>query len=400
MKRGEKNVMTIYSDPTPSTERAERAESAERAPASIVRPPSQPTVSTPSAIPISPLREPLWRRFPSLTHVGLGILSGFLLFTVVIAIHAAVTSAPASSRASFGSSGSSGSSGSAAHVAQTAIPPHQTYDAQAPAPASGPSVNLTLTIKETLVSIAPNVAYRAWTFNGVVPGPALRVRVGQTVNFTLVNDGTMGHSIDFHAAQVPPNVDYRVIPPGASISFSFTPQYPGVFMYHCGASPVMDHIANGMYGAIIVDPAGGWTPAQEYGFVQSEFYTQKNADGSYGLSESKVMAMQPDEVVFNGYSAQYVGAPIQAKANQKIRIFIVNAGPSGFSAFHVIGAIFSDYYPDGNPANHLVGDQTVTIPPGGGAVVELTIAEPGSYPFVTHSFAAAMSGAIGKFTIS
>jgi nitrite reductase (NO-forming) len=295
---------------------------------------------------------------------------------------------------------SSSSNSASGSTAQIAVPAHQLYPAEAPAPASGSSINIKLTVQESLISIAPDVAYRAWTFNGTVPGPALRVRVGQTVNFTLVNNGTMGHSIDFHAAQVPPNVDYRVIPPNSSISFSFTPQYPGVFMYHCGASPVMDHIANGMYGAIIVDPASGWTPAQEYVLVQSEFYMQKNADGSYGLSQSKMMAMQPDEVVFNGYSAQYIGAPIAAKANQKIRIFVVNAGPSGFSAFHVIGTIFSDYYPDGNPANHLVGNQTVTIPPGGGAVVELTIAEPGSYPFVTHSFAAAMSGAIGKFTVS
>ena len=113
-----------------------------------------------------------------------------------------------------------------------------------------------------------------------------------------------------------------------------------------------------------------------------------------------MMRQQPDYVVFNGYDAQYVGAPLTAQAGQKIRLFVVDAGPSGFSAFHVIGAIFSDYYPDGNPANHLVGDQTVTIPPGGGAVMELTIPAAGKYNFVTHSFAAAMSGAIGTIQVS
>ncbi len=338
----------------------------------------------------------LRRDAAALRHMGIGALSALLVFTVAIGVYVAMAGAPATSARS---SGSSGSSGSAANVAQIAVPKYQPYNAQPPAASSGPSINLTLTVKETLLSIAPNVAYHAWTFNGTVPGPVLRVRQGQTVNFTLINDGTMGHSIDFHAAQVPPNVDYRPIPAGQRLSFSFTPQYPGVFLYHCGMTPVTDHIANGMYGAIIVDPASGWAPAQEYALVQSEFYTQKNADGSYSLSEQKMMAMQPDYVVFNGYAAQYVSNPLTAQPGQKIRLFVVNAGPSEFSAFHVIGAIFSDYYPDGNPANHMVGDQTITIPPGGGAVVELTIPDAGKYTFVTHAMAEAMMGAIGSIKV-
>jgi nitrite reductase (NO-forming) len=294
-----------------------------------------------------------------------------------------------------------GAAASPARVPQVAVPAHQVYNAQPPAAPSGSTVDLQLTVKETLISIAPNVAYHAWTFNGTVPGPILRVRQGQTVNFTLINDSTMGHSIDFHAAQVPPNVDYRPIPGGGGrLSFSFTPNYPGVFMYHCGMAPVMDHIANGMYGAIIVDPAYGWSPAQEYVLVQSEFYTHQNRDGSYSLDERKLMAMMPDDVVFNGYANQYLSNPLTAQANQKIRLFVMNAGPSEFSAFHVIGAIFSDYYPDGNPANHLQGDQTITVAPGGGAVVELTIPDAGRYPFVTHSFATGMSGAMGALTVS
>jgi nitrite reductase (NO-forming) len=339
----------------------------------------------------------LRRDASALKHMGVGALSALLIFTVAMGVYAAVAGAPASSARS--SSPSNSSASSAAHVAQVAIPKYQPYNAQPPAASSASSVNITLTAEEGMLSIAPNVAYRAWTFNGTIPGPIVRVRQGQTVNFTLFNKGTMGHSIDFHAAQVPPNIDYRPIPPGGKISFSFTPQYPGVFMYHCGASPVMDHIANGMYGAIIVDPANGWSPAQEYVLVQSEFYTQKNADGSYSLDEKKMMSGMPDYVVFNGYSAQYVSNPLTAKPGQKIRLFVVNAGPTGFSAFHVIGAIFSDYYPDGNPANRLVGNQTVTIPPGGGAMVELNIPEAGKYPFVTHSFAAAMSGAIGAIEV-
>jgi nitrite reductase (NO-forming) len=163
----------------------------------------------------------------------------------------------------------------------------------------------------------------------------------------------------------------------------------------------MEHMANGMYGAIIVDPANGWaTPAQEYVLVQSEFYTQRNSDGTYGLSSTKMMDNMPSYVVFNGYANQYTQSPLTARAGQRIRLFIVNAGPSHFSAFHVIGAIFSDTYADGNPANHMQGDQTITIPPGGGAVAELTIPDAGEYPLLTHSFMDASMGALGVIKVT
>ena len=281
------------------------------------------------------------------------------------------------------------------------VPAHQTYNATAPSTLAGGVVNVTLTVKELMVSIAPNVAYHAWTFNGTVPGPVIRVRQGQTINFTLVNDGTMPHSIDFHAAQTPWDVNYQPVPQGKSFSFTWKANYPGVFMYHCGTPPAMYHMANGMYGAIIVDPANGWAPAaQEYVLVQSEFYTKQTPDGTYIIDGNKLMAGQPDYGTFNGYADQYKSAPLTAKAGQKIRLFIVNAGPSRFSAFHVIGAIFSDVYPDGNPANHTVGDQTLTIPPGGGVVAELTIPEAGKYPFVTHSFMDASIGATGVISVT
>ncbi len=281
------------------------------------------------------------------------------------------------------------------------VPTHQVYQAAPPAVPDGDIVNLSLTAKEALVSVAPGIAYHAFTFNGTVPGPILRVRQGQTVHFTLTNaDPTMAHSIDFHAAQVPWSVDYQSVLPGKSFSFDWKANYPGVFMYHCGTPEVIQHMANGMYGAIIVDPAQGWTPAQEYVLVQSEFYLHKNSDGSYALDANKALNGVPDYVTFNGYANQYKETPLTAKANQLIRLFLVNAGPVDFSAFHVIGAIFSDYYPDGNPANHLVGDQTITVPPGGGAAVELTIPDAGSYPFVTHSFADASKGALGVLQVT
>ncbi len=289
---------------------------------------------------------------------------------------------------------------SANTVPSVAVPPHQTYNALAPATPQGNTVNLTLTVREVLISIAPGVAYHAWTFNGTVPGPVLRVRQGQLVHFTLINEGTMPHSIDFHAAQTPWNVNYQPIAPGKSFSFTWRANYPGVFMYHCGAPVTIYHMVNGMYGAIIVDPASGWAPAQEYVLVQSEFYTTQLPDGSYSVDTNKLNAGNPDYVVFNGYANQYKDSPLVAKAGQRIRIFIVNAGPTLFSAFHVIGAIFSDTYVDGNPANHMVGNQTVTVPPGGGMVVELTIPQAGLYPFVTHSFVSVGKGAIGVIKVT
>jgi nitrite reductase (NO-forming) len=329
-----------------------------------------------------------WRRLTRGQYLAGGsILVAILLIIVllVVALGApAKTSTPAASN----------------QVKQVVAPTHQTYNAQAPAAPQGDMVNINLVVKEVVISIAPGVAYHAYTFNGTVPGPVLRVRQGQTVHFTLTNDGTMPHSIDFHAAQTPWNVNYQPVAPGKSFSFDWKANYPGVFMYHCGAPLVIAHMANGMYGAIIVDPATGWTPAQEYVLVQSEFYTSKAPDGSYYLDLSKTLKATPDYVVFNGYANQYKDAPLQAKAGQRIRLFIVDAGPSLFSAFHVIGALFSDTYADGNPANHQQGNQTITIPPGGGYVVELTIPDPGSYPFVTHSFADVGLGAVGVLQVT
>jgi nitrite reductase (NO-forming) len=409
--------MSIHPGPIPTSETSETRETETASPISqpltpVGAPPAEASSAVANGAHAASQPGALRREWQAVTrrdatvlkHIVVGALSAVLVFTVVMGVYTAFTGAPASSARSSGASASSASSSSAssassANVPQVAVPKYQPYNAQPAAAPSGPTANVTLTVKEGLVTIAPNVAYNAWTFDGTIPGPIVRVRQGQTVNFTLINDGKMGHSIDFHAAQVAPNVDYRPIPAGGKISFTFTPRYPGVFMYHCGMAPVMDHIANGMYGAIIVDPTNGWGPAKEYALVQSELYTQKNPDGSYSLNQQKMMSAMPDYVVFNGYAAQYVSNPLTAKPGEKIRLFIVNAGPTGFSAFHVIGAIFSDYYPDGNPANHMVGAQTITVPPGGGAVVELTIPDAGQYNFVTHSFAAAMSGAIGAIKV-
>jgi nitrite reductase (NO-forming) len=325
----------------------------------------------------------------SMASIAMAVL---LIVGIVLSQHPAPTTSSTESATTASTSANTAPS--------VAVPPHQIYNAHAPAALQGSTVNVTLAVKEVLISIAPDIAYHAWTFNGTLPGPVIRVRQGQTIHFTLINDGNMPHSIDFHAAQTPWNVNYQEVPVGKSFSFDWKANYPGVFMYHCGAPVVIYHMVNGMYGAIIVDPTQRWTLAQEYVLVQSEFYTTQLADGTYSVDPAKLTSGIPDYVVFNGYANQYKTSPIVAKAGERIRIFIVNAGPTLFSAFHVIGAIFSDTYADGNPANHMVGNQTVTIPPGGGMVVELTIPEAGLYPFVTHSFADVGKGAIGVLKVT
>ncbi|HEX7593616.1 MAG TPA: multicopper oxidase domain-containing protein [Anaerolineae bacterium] len=277
--------------------------------------------------------------------------------------------------------------------------PHPLFDASTK-PASADKVKeITLTVEDKATEIAPGTPYETWTFNGIVPGPTLRVRVGDQIKFNLINKGTMEHSIDFHAAQTAWNVNYQAVKPGTQFSFTWTANYPGVFMYHCGTPPVIAHIANGMYGAIIVEPAEGLPPAREYALVQGEFYTKLGTAGTYQYDGAKAMATQPDYVLFNGYANQYKDSPLTANPGELIRIWVVNAGPSQFSAFHVIGALFDKTYADGNPKNVQYGMQTVTVPPGGGYMVELKIPDTGLYPFVTHSFADASKGALGLINV-
>lgn len=170
-------------------------------------------------------------------------------------------------------------------------------------------------------------------------------------------------------------------------------------MYHCGTPPVGHHIANGMYGAIIVSAPDLKPVDKEYVLVQSEFYVTKGKDGLYHTDGTKMNSVQPDYVVFNGYANQYKDAPLTAEPGQHVRLWVLNAGPTTFSAFHVIGAVFDTAYADGHPQNGQQGMQTVTIPPGGGYMVELTFPDAGLYPFVTHSFAYTGKGALGLIKV-
>ncbi|HJU03726.1 MAG TPA: multicopper oxidase domain-containing protein [Nitrospiraceae bacterium] len=245
--------------------------------------------------------------------------------------------------------------------------------------------------------------YKAWTFNGQMPGPVVRVKEGDTINFTLTNPegNTYPHAMDFHAAEIDFLKNYRAINAGETISYTFVAKKPGVFFYHCGAPPMIQHVARGMFGAIIVDPkdAKAWPKAdREYVLVQSELY--KNPDDVQGMFERKF-----DHVIFNGGIFKYHpfvtgGKALEAKPGERVRIYFVNAGPNDFSAFHPIGEIWDAVYESGNPANKFVGVQTYVIGPGSAATFDVIAESAGAYPLVTHSLTGALRGAIAVLVAS
>jgi nitrite reductase (NO-forming) len=264
-----------------------------------------------------------------------------------------------------------------------------------------------------VIEIAPGVKFSAWTFGNQVPGPTLRARVGDRIRFSMTNRSDevapgiqfvaapMMHSMDFHAAMVSPQDKYRSIAPGQTIEFEFTLNYPGIFMYHCGTPMILEHIASGMYGAVIVEPREGFPTRadREYVVVQSEFYAKPPAQGSkegvYTLDGERLRASQPTHTVFNGVHNGMVKAPLAAKPGERVRLFVLNVGPSKTSSFHVVGTIFDRVWMEGNPDNQFRGMQTVLLGSSNSAIVEFMIPEEGSYIMVDHHFANASQGAIG-----
>jgi nitrite reductase (NO-forming) len=247
------------------------------------------------------------------------------------------------------------------------------------------------------VTVAPGVTYAAWTFANQVPGPVVRVAQGDTVDFTLINRANIPHSLDFHAAEIAPDRYYKNLMPNDSLRYRFVARVPGAFMYHCGTAPVAMHIANGMYGAIIVEPRAPRPAAKEFVLVQSEFYLspKKDSDGNFSLDWNKMLSLSPDHVVFNGRASQYATHPLEVGPNELVRLYLVNAGPNRISSFHVVGGIFERVFMDGSSTTPLQGVQTVNVPVGGGGIFEVRLQEPGDYPFVTHAFADATKGAVG-----
>jgi nitrite reductase (NO-forming) len=281
---------------------------------------------------------------------------------------------------------------------------HAAYPAALPATTPGPVLTVHIGINHRVLSIAPGIKYEAWTFDSGVPGPVIHAREGQTVRVTLTNNAPMPHSVDFHAARVAPNKDFADILPGKSFTFSFTANDPGVFMYHCGTKPVLAHIANGMYGAIVVDPANpNLLPPVHHAYVlvSGEWYL--NAPGlkqPAALDMVKAHQMTPDWVTWNGYAGQYVKHPLTAHPGHTVRFYVVDAGPSLDTDFHVVGTVLERAWLDAavtDPPLHRI--QTATVPAGGGGIFDVNISKPGLYPFVTHSFASVDMGAVGLLNV-
>jgi nitrite reductase (NO-forming) len=278
---------------------------------------------------------------------------------------------------------------------------HAAYPATLPAAPAGPVAHVRLGIADRVVTIAPGIRYRAWTFGDSTPGPVIHVRQGQRVEVTLTNKAMMAHSVDFHAAQVAPNVDFADIAPGASKTFSFVASVPGVFMYHCGTAPALEHIANGMYGAIIVEPKNMPPVQHQYVLVSSEWYLNAPGTGApASLDVTKAEQMTPDWVTFNGYAAQYKTHPLTAMPGQAVRFWVVDAGPSLNTEFHVVGTILRRAWINADLVDAPQHDiQTAVVPAGGGGVFDVTIPKAGIYPFVSHSFASVMLGEVGLLNV-
>lgn len=269
-------------------------------------------------------------------------------------------------------------------------------------------VIVNLEVRELTKRLADGVDYVFWTFGGDVPGRFIRVREGDLVEFHLNNnqDNKMPHNIDLHAVAGPGGgAASSFTAPGHSSQFSFLAVNPGLFVYHCATAPVGMHIANGMYGLILVEPREGLPPVDhEYYVMQGEFYTpgKFGDEGLQTFDMDKAVDERPSYVVFNGAVGSLSGASaLQAKVGETVRIYFGNGGPNLASSFHVIGAQFDTLYEDGTFSNQLHGVQTTLVPPGSAAVVECKLRVPGNYTLVDHSiFRAFNKGATASLVVT
>ncbi|MFJ6070699.1 multicopper oxidase domain-containing protein [Streptomyces sp. NPDC093065] len=269
------------------------------------------------------------------------------------------------------------------------------------APAPGGTVHrIELRAGRTRVEVAPGVTQEMWTFGGSAPGPTLRGRVGDVFEITLVDDDTMGHGIDFHAGSLAPDRAMRTLEPGERLRYRFRAERAGAWLYHCSTAPMLQHIANGMYGAVVVDPPGLAEVDHEYVLVSSELYL--GTPGS-AAQVAKLRRHEPDAWVFNGVAGQYAERPLRVRAGDRARFWVVAAGPGDGIAFHVVGTVFDTVYKEGT---HLLepedpgGAQVLDLAPAQGGYVETVFPEAGHYSFVDHDMRHAESGALGTVEVS
>ena len=253
--------------------------------------------------------------------------------------------------------------------------------------------------------LANRVSYNFWTYNGHVPGPFIRVRVGDTMEVHLMNRSSdKTHTVDFHAVTGPGGgAPHLMANPGQEAVASFKAMRPGLYVYHCAANPIPAHIANGLYGIVLVEPEGGLPRVdREFYVMQSEFYTEGTvgAPGLQAYSSRKAAAEDPEYVVFNGNASALTGeGALRARVGETVRIYLGNIGPNKISAFHVIGTIFERVYREGGLAEFGQNIQTTAVPPGGASVVEFRLLVPGTYTLVDHSIFRTERGAAGLLNV-
>ncbi len=260
---------------------------------------------------------------------------------------------------------------------------------------------------EVTGNLADGATYRYWTFNQKVPGPFIRVRIGDTVEVNLKNDdgSVMMHNVDFHAVTGPGGgAKATDAAPGESRGFEFTAIKAGLYVYHCAVPMAAQHIANGMYGLILVEPEAGLPKVDhEFYVMQGEIYTEEKVGAKGELTESydKLLSERPEYFVFNGASMALAKAPLKAKVGETVRIFFGVGGPNYTSSFHVIGEMFDRVYNMGSLTSAAVKDvQTVTVPPGGATVVDFKLEVPGKYMLVDHALSRVERGLAGVLEVT
>ena len=280
------------------------------------------------------------------------------------------------------------------------------HDARAPrSQAPGTVHRHTLRVSEITAQVGAGVTQKRMTYNGAVPGPVLRGQVGDRFEITLVNDGTMSHSIDFHAGVLAPDKPMRSISPGQSLQYNFTATRSGIWLYHCSTAPMSVHLAAGMHGAVIIDPPGLSQVDHEFVLIQSEIYLGPEGGST---DEAKVAAKTPDLMAFNGMAFQYKYRPLQVAVGQRVRFWVMDAGPSLPCTFHVVGGQFDQVFyegawtlggPDQIGARWSGGSQALNLGPCQGGFVEFVPPQAGHYTFVTHAFADMEKGAVGVLQV-
>lgn len=268
------------------------------------------------------------------------------------------------------------------------------------------TVRVTLTVRELVSELADGTTYSFWTFDGTVPGPMIRVMQGDTVVLTLNNPATnsIGHNIDLHAVNGPGGgAAVTNVQPGESKTFTFKALNAGLFIYHCAFPPPWHHIAQGMYGGILVEPPGGLPPVdREFYVVQGEWYTQEpfGTKGHQEFDETKANAELPEYFTFNGNTAALTDLyPLHANVGETVRVFFGDGGPNVGSNFHIIGEIFDRVF-TGSPDTYVANEETWYVPPGSFAAFEFHLNEPGKYLLVDHALYRAGRGALGALVVA